>query len=198
MEVEWSTTIETMLTIPCLPPKKNSGFTLIEAMVVVAIVTLLAALAAPSMQEAFDRYRVGSVYDELRSTLVFARSEAIRTRSQVIVARSTGSNCPTVQDWHCGWVVFIDANTDNVQQSSEPSIRVVPALVGGTTVMTDKGGADGRITFDRWGNMRPMGAMRQVIAPRGNSAYPGTRSLCTSSGGRIRWVDGDPGPGGCS
>lgn len=171
---------------PRLFRKYTRGFTLVETMVVVAIVAILASLALPSLQEAFDRYRVNAAYDELRSSYVLARSEAIRTRSTVRVQANGG--CPTAQEWQCGWTVFAVINGVN-----QAPIRRIEALPGGTTIMTLNGGADDRVTFDRWGNMQPLGALRQVIAPRGNSVLTGTRTLCANAGGRVRWIAGDPG-----
>lgn len=179
-------------------PITFAGFTLIETMVVLAIMGILAALAAPSLQTSFDRYRVNAVYDELRSTYALARSEAVRTRSQVVVARVPGVACATTQEWQCGWVIFADTNANGVQNLPlEPSVRTIAALTGGTTLMTFNT-PPSRITFDRWGNVTPLGAFRQVLAPRGNSNLDGTLTLCASSGGRFRRVPGDAGVATCA
>ena len=177
--------------------RKVTGFTLVETMVVVALLGILAALAIPSMQNALDRYRASAVYDELRSTYVFARSEAIRTRSRVIVQRTADPACATVQEWQCGWSVYVDANGDGVQQVNplapavpEPALRTVDPLTGGTVLNTFKVNQS-QVILDRWGNITPMGALRQVIVPRGNVALPGVKTLCASSGGQFRSVDGN-------
>lgn len=179
------------------PFTRSTGFTLVETMVVVALLSILTALAIPSLQDAMDRYRANAVYDELRSTFVFARSEAIRTRSRVIVQRTVGANCPTVQEWQCGWIVYVDANGSGTQQVNplppavaEPSLRTIDAVAGGTIVNTYKGNQS-QIIFDRWGNITPLGAFRQVIVPRGNISSLGVKTLCASAGGRFRSVDSD-------
>jgi type IV fimbrial biogenesis protein FimT len=184
--------------------KLSAGFTLIETMVVIGLLSILTALAAPSLQDAMDRYRATAVYDELRSTFVFARSEAIRTRSRVIVQRTVNANCATVQEWQCGWFVYVDANGDGVQQPNpaapaiaEPALRTVDPLSGGTVVGMFKGNQS-QVTFDRWGNITPLGIFRQVIVPRGTINSPGVKTLCASSGGRFRSVDGDVSDVACS
>lgn len=189
---------------PHISPK---GFTLIETMVVVALMSVLAALAIPSMQSAFDRYRVNAVYDELRSTYVFARSEAIRTRQRVNVDRVATNLvvCPTTADWQCGWVVYVDANGNGTQETApaapaipEPTLRAVPLLSGGTTLITFKPAPIGQIAFDRWGNITPLGAFRQVIAPSMGIASPNVQTLCASSGGRFRSVKDNASAAACA
>ena len=182
----------------------STGFTLVETMVVIALLSILTALAIPSLQDVMDRYRASAVYDELRSTFVFARSEAIRTRSRVIIQRTAGANCATVQEWQCGWTVYVDANGDGVQQLNplppavaEPTLRTIDSLTGGTIVNTFKGNQS-QIIFDRWGNITPLGALRQVIVPRGNINSLGVKTLCASAGGRFRSVDGDVSLTACS
>ena len=184
------------MTGPRNPFTLSTGFTLIETMVVVALLSILTALAVPSLQGALDRYRSSAVYDELRSTFVFARSEAIRTRSRVIVQRTAGAACATVQEWQCGWSVYVDANGDGVQQVNppapavaEPALRTIDPLTAGTIVNTFKGNQS-QIIFDRWGNITPLGPLRQLILPRGNLNSSGVKTLCASAGGRFRSVEG--------
>ena len=73
--------------------KKTSGFTLIELMVVVALVAILAALAAPSFLTQIANQRVSSAAQDLQSLLQLARSEAIykRTESSFTGAGNTWS-----------------------------------------------------------------------------------------------------------
>ncbi|MPS98116.1 MAG: prepilin-type N-terminal cleavage/methylation domain-containing protein [Pseudomonas sp.] len=69
------------------------GFTLIEMMVVVALVAILAALAAPSFIAQIANQRVSSAALELQSLLQLARSEAVykRVESSFVGAGQTWS-----------------------------------------------------------------------------------------------------------
>lgn len=168
----------------------QTGFTLVETMVVVTIVAILAALAAPTMQEALDRYRVNAVYDDLRSTFMLARSEAIRTRQQVVIARVGGANCGTSQEWKCGWTVFVDLNANNTFNSPTETVsKTQAALPGDMNIMTIPANA-GRILIDRWGNIGGLG-LRQVITPHDAASSPATTTLCITSGSRIRKLPGE-------
>lgn len=73
-----------------LPPQDQKGFTLIEAMVVVALVAILAALAMPSFNGTIANQRVKSAAHELQTLLQFARAEAVYKRAPVTVALNSG------------------------------------------------------------------------------------------------------------
>jgi type IV fimbrial biogenesis protein FimT len=56
----------------------SPGFTLLELMIAVAILALLAALAAPSLSDFFDRNRVRAAADDVSSLISHARAEAVK------------------------------------------------------------------------------------------------------------------------
>jgi len=61
--------------------QKNGGFTLAEALIVIAIIGILAAIAVPSYQDMIERNRLKQAAEGLKSDMQFARTEAIK-RSQ--------------------------------------------------------------------------------------------------------------------
>lgn len=67
------------------PILRLRGFTLIELMIVIALVGLIVALAAPSLREMIQVQRLRSVHGQLGTDLQFAKSEAIRMRVPVHV-----------------------------------------------------------------------------------------------------------------
>ncbi len=70
---------------PCRHPALGRGFTLIELMVVIAVVATLLALVAPSFKRIIDVSRVRSVNAALVTDLQFARSEAASRNRQVFL-----------------------------------------------------------------------------------------------------------------
>ena len=73
---------------------QQTGFTLVELMIVVALVAILLALAAPSFRETIARNRLEGVAGELSTDFQYARSEAVARNAQV--GLFVGSNCYTV------------------------------------------------------------------------------------------------------
>lgn len=86
-------------------PSVQSGFTLIELMVVVALVAILATLATPSWTQMRVRAALRTAVNDFTSSLQFARSEAVRLNSPVTVCPSSdGANC-TDTSYELGWIV---------------------------------------------------------------------------------------------
>lgn len=85
-----------------LSARQCQGFTLIELMATVMIAALLMSVGTPYFREFILGQRIRAAADDLMSTLVYARSEAIKRNSGVTVAPATGG-------WRNGWTVTTGA-----------------------------------------------------------------------------------------
>lgn len=166
------------------------GFTVIELMVVIAVLAVLASLAAPSFTPLIERWRVRQTLEGLQSTLYYARSEAIRRGGGVAIQKlPQGTNGCTLaadrDDWGCGWVVFVDANGNDQWDAGEEIQRFD---VQARTLVT-RSTSSAVIQLNRWGGMAGLSAIGFTIAPHPSGiASPATRGLCVAAGGRIRVI----------
>lgn len=90
----------------------DSGFSLMELLVVVAIMGIILAIASPSYSRFMNREKVASVTEELSSTLTLVRSNAIKSGMPVFICASNdGESCSG--QWDEGWLAFRDENRDS-------------------------------------------------------------------------------------
>lgn len=164
--------------------KKTSGFTLMELIIILAIVAILASMAAPSFSNIIQTNRMSTQYNELLGTLSLARSEAVKRGVSATVCKSdNGSSCGG--SWHEGWLAFVDIDRDGVVDSGEEVVRIHSALSGGNTLVF----ARNRVTYDSDGLATGFTGTFTLCDSRGDTDSKG---LVVSNTGRVRQaVDSD-------
>lgn len=99
--------------------REQSGVTLIELMIAVALTGLLLAMAVPAMDTFVTSSRQTSTINDFVSSLHVARSTAITTNARVTICPSSdGANCNGVT-WNQGWIVFQDPDSDQTVDIGE-------------------------------------------------------------------------------
>ena len=78
--------------ITFLPPRPSlqGGFTLIELMVAVAVVGVLAVVAIPEMSYTMQSAKVRTAVSDTHTSLLFTRSEAMKTVSVAMISLTNG------------------------------------------------------------------------------------------------------------
>ena len=92
--------------------RRSSGFTLLEALVVLALVAVLAGIAAPAMNRLRAQHRM-------------------QAQAVTVCARTPDDRCASAGPWTQGWLVFTDGNANAQRDSQEPLLQKHEALPAG-------------------------------------------------------------------
>lgn len=87
---------------------QQRGYSLMELVIVIAIVGIMATIAIPSLTSFVNQNRLNSVKTLLVNDINTARSEAIKsnTRVSICASNNTASDCAASADWaQNGWLV---------------------------------------------------------------------------------------------
>ncbi len=95
---------------------KTRGFTLLELMVALAVLSLLLAMGVPAFGNLLDDQRMDSGVSSLLHSVHFARTEAARRNRFVTMAPIDGN-------WNNGWLTFIDRNHDGLYDLTDVLIQ---------------------------------------------------------------------------
>lgn len=168
----------------------EAGFTAIELMVVVSVVTILAALAAPSFTPLLESWRVRESAEQLRSTLYYARSEAIKRGGRVVIQKIPNktdgcTSASNTRDWDCGWIVCHDTNDSGTCTAADP---VLQRIASSAKVQVSRTGGGATIKLDRWGLVDGTWLGFNLVPLNKSISDSAARGVCMSSGGRVRII----------
>lgn len=100
----------------------STGFTLVELMVTLAVLTIILGIAVPGMGDFVSNQRVRSQADSMLASLALARNESITQNLRVTLCPSSnGTSCTGT--WSQGWIVFRDGGTAGTVDGSDTVMR---------------------------------------------------------------------------
>lgn len=178
-----------MLGLRKIRVQTANGFTLIELMVVIAIVAILAKIGLPSFSDMMRKNRLSAASSALQVSLSLARSEAVKRGSDALVTVAANT---TAGDWANGWTVFVDSTgtaNNAVAPTSDSStvtrLEIVSKLAGSVS-------ADSTLPAVKYFTYNGQGKVVTTTGAYGNRQfwfYDDTSDkycLIVSSSGRVR------------
>jgi type IV fimbrial biogenesis protein FimT len=118
--------------------KKSLGYTLIELMSMLAVVSILVSVGLPMLNVFFDSNRLVSNTNDLVAGLNIARSEAIKQQIRVTLCQSADTvSCTGSGQWEDGWIVFQDPNGNATVDGGERILRLNAAVDGQVTIRSN-------------------------------------------------------------
>lgn len=155
--------------------KRQTGFTLLELMVAIAIVGILIALAGPNFSRALAKGSVNDVVAEWRESFYFAQSEAMRLQNNVqLCASNDGATC-NGDSFADGWIVM--------EQSNNYVLRDIPKIASSNLTITSSNNRN-TYTFNGAGRLTGFVGDTLTFALSGKEDIKQTLTLNTE--GRIR------------
>lgn len=167
---------------------RQSGFTLIELMVVVAIAAILSSLAIPSFQTMLLKRSALSAANAFVGDMRFARTEALKRSTRVVMcsvaANSTTACSGAAGAWPNGWLIYVDLNSNGVLDAGEDVIRVQQILPNIATIQSSSPSTDLRLFSFEPNGWAKASTQTFVFTPTAGVAANATRLVCVSMQGR--------------
>lgn len=185
--------------------KKQAGFTLLEMIVTMIVAGVLVSVGIPSFISIVRNNRLASQTNELISSLMYARSEAIKRNARIVLCRSTDvgtvnlattqPNCATggTTGWETGWLIYLDADNSSTfnppaypacAAGSDCLLTTHEALTGGVSLVGNNN-VSNRVSYGTLGLAAGSnGALLLKYAD--DTANTNTRLVCIATSGRAR------------
>lgn len=169
----------------------SRGFTLTELMVTLSISATLLAVSVPAFDQLLVSKRLTTYANDMFSTLLLARSEAIKRNRRVVLCKSLDNRqtCIGTGGWDQGWMVFVDLNNDASWAVDEPLVRKMPALQSGY-VLNGNASISNYVSYDSQGMTKQASGAFQAgtftLCPPAPAVSGYGRKIVISASGRPR------------
>ncbi len=106
-------------------PSPRPGFTLVELMVTLAVLTVVLTVAVPSMAEFTANNQLATAKSAFASAVALARTEAAKRGRTVIVQSAAGGAAGN--EYAGGWGLYVDDDGDGVVGAGDTRLRLFEA-----------------------------------------------------------------------
>ncbi len=143
--------------------KRETGFTIIELLIVVVIAAVVAAIGGPAMGNFIKNNRLQSKTHAVMADVLHARGEAVTRKKSVVMCRSANADSATptcggtAPDWGTGgYITFVDEDLSNTFNAGDLLLRRGAKVSDNVTLMLD-GTVDPEIRFSSDGTLNEGG-----------------------------------------
>lgn len=168
--------------------KPQTGFTLLEVMVVLAVAAVLLAIVLPTFGTAMAAARASQARAALLETVVDSvRYAGIRGVEVVACPEAAGGGCADSWDWSGGWTAFADLDGDRIRDANEARVTAHGALPPKVRLQSTTGRR--RLVFQPNGGNAGSNVTFTLCDTRGVAQ---ARSLILSNPGNLREAPASP------
>lgn len=168
---------------------QQRGFTMVEVMATVAVLAILASVAAPGMSQFLAARRVEDAARRIGEDLAFARNEAVKRNSPVLVCAGASGTCesaPATAAWATGWRICYDLDADGAcddTDANDPNPMRTLTAVASTVTVT---GPTSRLSFNPNGSLTSTSFTQFTIASPSNAVSNWTVRIAASGAISVR------------
>ena len=101
---------------------RNNGFTLIDSIITLSVLSILLTLALPSFSGHIQQTRVKTATNSLLEAIHLTRVQAVSSNKRATIRKQN--------EWEGGWEVFIDKNNNGVRDGNEDIVQQHQKLNG--------------------------------------------------------------------
>jgi type IV fimbrial biogenesis protein FimT len=156
---------------PVLTARCNRGFSLIEVLVTLLVLSVLGSLSVVAFRSIGNSMKLTAATNSFITNLNLARSEAIKRNQRTVVCKSRdGVSCNSSDGWHQGWIVFHDSNNNGEREPGESVAWRVEDLPAEVRV-------NGNLAVSRYVSYSPTGDTKLLSG----AFQAGTVTVCNQS-----------------
>lgn len=164
-----------------LAPRRRAGVSLIELLMVLAIVAILTASAGSLIGSGLEAGRALSARAELLGSFIAALNKSTITGTRTVLCPAHGDVCLDSVEWSGGWMVFVDRDGNRERDEGEPVVARQGELGGQVRLRSTEGRK--RIVFQGSGSNAGSNVTFTLCDGRGPNK---AQSLILNNRGRLR------------